>query len=391
MRQKLYSIGIILMILAVFFAIGCVDNESAPAIDKEESVLDTTKEESAPDLVEKDTAPVAAEKESVPDVVKETPAPELKVIHDEKIPSAVYNLYPKLEGYLIGYTITNNGADVLKVTTSSEISGYTDTAINTERIESGETKLIAQTPLFKPGILDTLTETRTANLHYKVTYNDNGVEKVLDEVTNPVELYAKDTMLWGTMEDGEYVDLTPLIVAWVTPHAYEIDELIRIAAEYTYDGSMGMAETSESRIEQISAIYYALQEQYSITYINSAISYSANTDASQRIKLPSDAINLASANCIDGTVLFASALENIGINPYIVIVPGHAFLAWGDGNGNIEGVLETTMVGNSAFDDAYDYGLQEYNEEVNSGNFDSGESMIISVNDMRGIGITPMR
>lgn len=379
------------MILAVFFAIGCVDNESAPAIDKEESVLDTTKEESAPDLVEKDTAPVAAEKESVPDIVKETPAPELKVIHDEKIPSAVYNLYPKLEGYLIGYTITNNGADVLKVTTSSEISGYTDTAINTERIESGETKLIAQTPLFKPGILDTLTETRTANLHYKVTYNDNGVEKVLDEVTNPVELYAKDTMLWGTMEDGEYVDLTPLIVAWVTPHAYEIDELIRIAAEYTYDGSMGMAETSESRIEQISAIYYALQEQYSITYINSAISYSANTDASQRIKLPSDAINLASANCIDGTVLFASALENIGINPYIVIVPGHAFLAWGDGNGNIEGVLETTMVGNSAFDDAYDYGLQEYNEEVNSGNFDSGESMIISVNDMRGIGITPMR
>ena len=379
------------MILAMFFAIGCVDNESAPAIDKEESVLDTTKEESAPDLVEKDTAPVAAEKESVPDIVKETPAPELKVIHDEKIPSAVYNLYPKLEGYLIGYTITNNGADVLKVTTSSEISGYTDTAINTERIESGETKLIAQTPLFKPGILDTLTETRTANLHYKVTYNDNGVEKVLDEVTNPVELYAKDTMLWGTMEDGEYVDLTPLIVAWVTPHAYEIDELIRIAAEYTYDGSMGMAETSESRIEQISAIYYALQEQYSITYINSAISYSANTDASQRIKLPSDAINLASANCIDGTVLFASALENIGINPYIVIVPGHAFLAWGDGNGNIEGVLETTMVGNSAFDDAYDYGLQEYNEEVNSGNFDSGESMIISVNDMRGIGITPMR
>lgn len=391
MRQKLYSIGIILMILAVFFAIGCVDNESAPAIDKEESVLDTTKEESAPDLVEKDTAPVAAEKESVPDIVKETPAPELKVIHDEKIPSAVYNLYPKLEGYLIGYTITNNGADVLKVTTSSEISGYTDTAINTERIESGETKLIAQTPLFKPGILDTLTETRTANLHYKVTYNDNGVEKVLDEVTNPVELYAKDTMLWGTMEDGEYVDLTPLIVAWVTPHAYEIDELIRIAAEYTYDGSMGMAETSESRIEQISAIYYALQEQYSITYINSAISYSANTDASQRIKLPSDAINLASANCIDGTVLFASALENIGINPYIVIVPGHAFLAWGDGNGNIEGVLETTMVGNSAFDDAYDYGLQEYNEEINNGNFDSGESMIISVNDMRGIGITPMR
>ena len=314
--------------------------------------------------------------------------PDLTTTYSDIVPSGVYNLYPKLDVPLLDYSITNNGIDVLDVTFSSKISGYTDMVINTEQIEPGETKIISQTPLFKPGVLNTLTETQTVNLYYKVTYSDYDGETVLDEETIPIELYAKDTMLWGIVEDGEYVDLSPFIVAWVTPHAVEVDELIRIAAEYHPERSMGAAETPDDRFLQIAAIYEALQNEYYITYISSTISYSGSETSSQRVKLPSDSINLASANCIDGTVLFASALENIGINPYIVLVPGHAFLAWGDGEGNVEGVLETTMVGNSEFYDAYEYGLQQYNELVMDEN---SEESLISIKEARAIGITPMR
>lgn len=318
------------------------------------------------------------------------PAIKLFTTYNDKIPSSVYNLYPKLDNFLLSYEIINNDENDLDVTVSSEITGYTDEAVNIKRISPSKMVTISQTPLFKPGVLDTLTETKTANLHFKVTYVEDNVEKVWDEQTIPIELYSKDTMVWGTNFDGEFVNLSPYIVAWVTPHTREIDELVRIAAEYNPQGIMGYARTSDERYAQINAIYDALQNEYSITYISSPISYTSGMESSQRVKLPKDAINLASANCIDGTVLFASALENIGIDSDIIIIPGHAFIAWEDGEGNIEGALETTMVVNSDFYDAYTYGLDEYNEQVENGNFERGVSSAISVKKCRALGITPM-
>ena len=324
--------------------------------------------------------------------VLEMPQAEISLTtyYMDKISSGAYHLYPKLDDPLIEFDVTNDGADVLEVTVSSEISGYTDKAINLEQIAPGETNTILQTPLFKPGVLDTLTELKTANLHYKVTYLEDGEEMTWDEQTIPVELYAKDTMIWGVMVEDEYVNLQPLIAAWVTPHAREVDELVRVAAEYHPQRSMGAAETPEERYEQVGAIYYALQNEYMITYISSTISYAGQTESSQRVKLPKDAINLASANCIDGTVLFASALENIEIDPYIVMIPGHAFLAWDAGDGTIS-CLETTMVNSATFEEALDVGYDEYDQEIENGNFDAGVSSLISIKDAREIGITPMQ
>ena len=324
--------------------------------------------------------------------VSEMPQAEidLTTYYMDEISSGAYHLYPKLNDSLMEFEVTNGCADVLEVTVSSEIRGYTDKAINTEQIVPGGAKTIFQTPLFKPGVLDTLTELKTANLHYKVTYLEDGEEIIWDEQTIPVELYAKDTMVWGVMVEDEYIDLQPLIAAWVTPHAREVDELVRAAAEYHPQRSMGAAETPEERTEQVGAIYDALQNEYKITYISSTISYAGQTESSQRVKLPEDTINLASANCIDGTVLFASALENIEIDPYIVMIPEHAFLAWENGDDTIS-CLETTMVGSSTFEDALDYGNEEYDQEIENGNFDAGVSELISIKDARELGITPMQ
>ncbi|KKH46543.1 hypothetical protein [Methanosarcina sp. 1.H.A.2.2] len=381
MRNKKLVFELVLILLVSFLAIGCVGEKVTEGYVEEQQKEGYVEEQQTEGYVE--------EQQTEEDIEEQQPD-NLLTTYSENIPSSVYSLYPKLGDYLLSYEITNNGEDYLYVTVSSEITGYTDDAINTKQISPGETVEISQTPLFKPGVLDTLTETKTANLHFKVTYVEDNVEKVWDEQTMPIELYSKDTMVWSTYYDGELVDLSPYIVAWVTPHTREIDELVRIAAEYNPQGTMGYARTSDERYAQINAIYDALQNEYSITYISSPISYTSGMESSQRVKLPKDAINLASANCIDGTVLFASALENIGIDSDIVIIPGHAFLAWEDGEGNIEGALETTMVGNSDFYDAYTYGLDEYNEQVENGNFENGISLAISVKKCRDLGITPM-
>ena len=73
----------------------------------------------------------------------------------------------------------------------------------------------------------------------------------------------------------------------------------------------------------------------------------------QRVRLPREALAQKSANCIDGTFLMASLLEAASLNPAIVLVPGHAFLAREtQDNGGEWDYLETTLIGAADFDAA---------------------------------------
>jgi hypothetical protein len=75
------------------------------------------------------------------------------------------------------------------------------------------------------------------------------------------------------------------------------------------------------------------------------------------IRLPGETLRQRSANCIDGTLLMASMLEAASLNPGIVLIPGHAFLAWEtqDRSGNWD-YLETTLVSSKSFAEAQQVG-----------------------------------
>jgi len=119
--------------------------------------------------------------------------------------------------------------------------------------------------------------------------------------------------------------------------------------------------------------------------------------ATQTVRLPADTITQGSGNCIDGTFVFASALESMGLEPLLVFVPGHAFIAVWDGCSDPFGscgeldrspwFLETTMVGSGGVDfwDAYLTGLNEYVEAAQIGDAD-----LIDVQEMRDEGIWPV-
>lgn len=63
----------------------------------------------------------------------------------------------------------------------------------------------------------------------------------------------------------------------------------------------------------------------------------------QRCRLVHEAIGSRNANCIDGTVLLASFAQAMGIDSYIVLVPGHALLCVQCGDEWL--FVETTMLG----------------------------------------------
>lgn len=104
--------------------------------------------------------------------------------------------------------------------------------------------------------------------------------------------------------------------------------------------------------KQVYAIWRALQTR-GITYSSiSIVSAEADRVASQHVRFLDESIENKQANCIDGTVMLASILRKIGINPRIVVVPGHAYLAF---DLNPEGTemagLETTIMGQARSED----------------------------------------
>lgn len=136
-----------------------------------------------------------------------------------------------------------------------------------------------------------------------------------------------------------------------------------------------------------------------MVYIDSPLNLGEQAgQVTQRVRLPTESLAAGgSANCIDGTVLFASLLELASIDPFIVIVPGHAFVGWRIWQGVHEyEFLETTMIGSDDFNAAQQVAQAQYNDALmrgylNRGLFDpAGFARLIDVAACRTKGILPL-
>ncbi len=178
--------------------------------------------------------------------------------------------------------------------------------------------------------------------------------------TFPIWLLAL-TSAYNGVEDpatGTWVDLSPYYGAWVTPNVPEVMRLLRRAADLHPERQIvGYQVDAQGTEEQVRAVFNALRAE-GIVYSNSLLSFGATKGENmQRVRLPRESLATKSANCIDGTVLMASVLEGASLNPGLVLVPGHVFLAWEtqDGNGEWD-YVETTMIGSGSFEAAYESG-----------------------------------
>ena len=155
---------------------------------------------------------------------------------------------------------------------------------------------------------------------------------------------------------GESQDFSPYLGAFVTPNAPELMAFLRIAADLHPQKRLVGYQGDRNQVQaQVKALFEALKTRAEITYVNSVLDFGPEGGAgSQRVRLPRESLVHRQANCIDGTVLFASLLEAVSLNPAIVIIPGHAFLAWETWNEDPKEwkYLETTQIGSHSFEDA---------------------------------------
>jgi len=186
-----------------------------------------------------------------------------------------------------------------------------------------------------------------AQVDYSVKVN--GID--LGREMLPIRIRSVNDVPFYTEKDlnGEPQDLKILFAGFVNESHSSIQALLQEALKgKAVDSFMGYQTDAAGVSMQVFAIWNALQRRH-VRYSNiatpSASSPSGNV-YSQAVRFVDETIDSQQANCVDGSVLFASALYKIGIHPILVLKPGHMFVGyWLDEGETTFEFLETTMLG----------------------------------------------
>jgi hypothetical protein len=269
-----------------------------------------------------------------------------------------------LDDFMIAEIANGNDTSV-KVVVTSEITGFTTVASKTVTIAPGATEEIRENPALTTAAIDELSSGRPGELHVRVTYLDNGVERVVLDETNETSLWARRDFPWSIKGMTQQEDFD-LLGVMVTPNDLKVEALVRAAAYYDPNKAMTGGYSSERDAEgdvyqRLSNIWQAEANDYNLTYISTTVTFAPGD--TQRIRLPSEVLDQSSGNCIELALLYAAAVEALNMQPVIVIVPGHAYVAVRTDNVNdYYYFIETTMIGGASFDQAVERGGQEFDE-----------------------------
>lgn len=274
-----------------------------------------------------------------------------------QVPSSVVHLLEAGEQPLVTLTVQNHRTEPARVRLRAVVEGYSAHAIDTVVVAAGGSSDIHLLPTFFPERLAAIREICRATLHLCIDDLDGKTEQ---ERTVPIWLLPRSSALLYVADPatGQRRDLTRYLGAYVTPNAPGVLDLLRRAASQIPGGAVASYQVDAQGVQaQVAAVYNTLRD-VGLTYVNSVL-YAGVVPGvlGQRIRLPRESLEQRSANCIDGVVLLASVLEAASLNPAVVLVPGHALLAWETGEGSNEwDYLETTLLGSAGFDSAWESG-----------------------------------
>jgi hypothetical protein len=312
------------------------------------------------------------------------------------IPTGIVHLLNPEDEPLVSFQIhVLPGRNFARLRLTSYVEGYSAHAVDTlELFGDKKEATLVQFPTFFPERLRTLTEQTRATLHIQIEDlagdAPGGMPRLELHRSFPLWLLPQTTARLAVIDPttGKALDMTRYFAAWVTPNAQEVLSVLRKAADRAKDvgGIVGYQAGSDGVLAQARALFLALSAE-SLTYVNTIFARGGDgTHCLQRVRLPRESLGSRSANCLDGTVLFASLLEAASLFAGIALVPGHAFVAWKqspDPSKDDWDFLETTLLASGDFERARERGrwlASQYADRMR----------LLSVPELRQQGIVPM-
>ena len=189
---------------------------------------------------------------------------------------------------------------------------------------------------------------------FSVTMEING--KKLPVETKTLSVRSINECLLGYLDSkNKFHDTGVFFAAYVNEENPKIDQLLREALNTRLvKRFLGYQASAEQVDKQVYALWHVLQKRnFKYSSISNS-SLSSNVVFAQRVRTFDDALEAAQINCVDGSVLFASLLKAININPILVRLPGHMFVGYyTDKSHKDMNFLETTMIGDVDLEDFF--------------------------------------
>lgn len=181
--------------------------------------------------------------------------------------------------------------------------------------------------------------------------------KKLGQKVRTFSVRSINECLLGYMgHDNKYHKTYPFFAAYVNEENPMIDHILREALNTRIVNRFSGYQNRKNNMvdRQVYALWNVLQKR---KFRYSSVSYSSlssNVVFSQRVRTFDDALKSSQINCVDGSVLFASLLRAINIDPILVRIPGHMFVGYYTSHQHKSAeYLETTMIGDVDLDDFF--------------------------------------
>ena len=164
--------------------------------------------------------------------------------------------------------------------------------------------------------LNGLNEAERSQLRFELRHQ----QQVLATHTCEVRVLARDE--WGGAGF-----MPELLAAFVMPNDPAIARILKRAADslarHGHSPALdGYQSADPARAFMLTAAIWSAVGAHQLTYANPPQSFEQE---GQKTRRPSTILDSGLATCLDTTLLFASALEAVGLNPVVILQQGHCF------------------------------------------------------------------
>jgi len=329
---------------------------------------------------------------------------DIEITYEEALEN---NIYPSFLVALSGFASQEGGFELFEVNLTHPLDDYELTVtmnesplnLNTNLVEryrhdQGEDESFYFEPNWDYDALLHLDQPGNVSLSWDIYIDD----EYLTSVNKSIGYRSINECVYGVETADGFVDLSWMFAAYVNEDHPLVDEFLSDALNFGRElGIINSFSGYQSQDDdevflQVFAIWYTLQKQ-GVAY-SSITSTSKPGDGvwSQHVRLFDEVYKNKSANCVDGSVFIASILRKIGIEPFIVLIPGHMYLGYFTYTSRA--LLETTAVGQitevnlenswNNFVLATGFQIEEYNENISKfqdpGNY---EYQLFVIKDLR--------
>jgi hypothetical protein len=179
-------------------------------------------------------------------------------------------------------------------------------------------------------------------MHFELFAN----EKLLQKKTLWVDLRASSEVIYAVRDatSGRMLDFNWLYAAFVEEKSPLVDKLLKQSLQSgIVEQFHGASDDVEESYAQAFAIWHRLRLR-GMQYSNLP-PVKADRVYAQHVRFVEETWKLKKANCVDGSVLFASLLKRAGFKPVLVVLPGHMLVGFAlDPDGQQYAYLETTQI-----------------------------------------------